>query len=47
MKVRVKRKRRKPKLTALRERIIDLAIDILSGIISGLTIEAILKALDK
>ncbi len=47
MKVRVKRKRRKAKPTALREKIIDLAIDIFSGIISGLIIEAIIKALDR
>lgn len=47
MKVPVKRKRRKPKPTALRERMVDLAIDILSGIVSGLIIEAILKALDR
>ena len=47
MRVPVKRKRRKRKPTALREKMIDLAIDIFSGIISGLIIEAILKALDR
>ena len=43
MRVPVKRKRRKRKLTALRERMIDLAIDILSGIVSGLVIAKILE----
>ena len=47
MKVRVKRKRREAKPTALRERIVDVAIDFLSSIVSGLIIEAIVKALDK
>ena len=46
MRVLVKRKRRKRKPTALRERMADLAIDILSGIISGLVIEAILEMLN-
>ena len=47
MKVRVKIKRRKAKPTALWERIADRTIDFLSGIISGLIIEAIMKALDR
>lgn len=46
MRVRIKKRRRR-KPTALREKIIDLAIDIFSGIISGLIIEAIIRACDK
>lgn len=47
MRVPVKRKRRKRKPTALREKMIDLAIDIFSGIVSGLIIEAILGLIDR
>lgn len=45
MKVRLKAKRRRRKPTAVRERMKDLAIDILSGLLSGLITAAILKLL--
>jgi len=41
-----KRKRRKRKLTALAERLINLAIDILSAILSGLITAAIVRWLN-
>ena len=40
---RTKRRKRKP--TAFSERMIDLLIDILSGVISGLTAAAVMKLL--
>ena len=46
MKVRLRAKRRRQKPTAVRERMRDLTIDILSGLLSGLITAAILKLLD-
>ena len=48
MKVQVQKrtKRRKHKPTAFSERMVDLAVNILSGLVSGLITAAILKLLD-
>ena len=45
VKVRKRTKRRKHKPTAFSERMIDLAVNILSGLVSGLITAAILELL--
>jgi len=46
VRVRVKAKRRRRKSTALRKKLLDVLLNILSAIVSGLIIEAVMSLFD-